>query len=437
MAKVSSLFVCQQCGYQSPSFLGRCPECGEWNSLVEETRNSKVEARKKIQVRSGVEVVNLATLVTANFDRLNSGIAEFDRVMGGGIVLGSLILISGDPGIGKSTLLTQVGLNVENARGPVLYVAGEESAAQIKLRVDRISKNANLAILNEVDVDVITSVIEQVKPKLVIIDSIQTLETSDLEAAPGSISQVRECANRLQKLSKNLHIPIILVGHVTKEGNLAGPKTLEHLVDVVISLEGDPNSNFRILRATKNRFGATDEVGIFEMEEGGMVEVKNPSKIFLEQKVDAPGSVVVASINGIRPLLVEIQALVTKSYLPSPRRSGTGVDLNRLQILVAVIQKRLGLPLFDQDIFVNVTGGLKITEPAADLGICLAVISSLKDKTIKSGTVFVGEVGLLGEVRAVRGLDKRLNEAKKLGFSEFITPEKIKSLSEAVRLTLG
>src|SRR5260221_839280 len=368
MAKSTSSYVCQQCGYVSPQFLGRCPECGNWDTLVEQI--SKVTGRgfNKKEVKKSIkesEIINISDIEKQQFARLSSNIAEFDRVLGGGVVLGSLVLVSGDPGIGKSTLLTQLALNI-TAVGPAspigtLYVAGEESAQQIKLRADRIKPKASLAVLNETDVDVIAAVIEQVRPPLVIVDSIQTLETTDLESVAGSVGQVRESAHRLQKLAKKLHVPIMIVGHVTKEGTVAGPKTLEHVVDVVLSLEGDPVSQFRILRTTKNRFGPTDEVGIFEMEEQGMLEVKNPSQIFLDEQVNAPGSAVVATLNGLRPILLEIQALVTKSSLPIPRRVGTGIDNNRLQLLVAVLSKRLNLPLFDQDIFVNVTGGLKVT----------------------------------------------------------------------------
>lgn len=466
MAKISSIYICQQCGYQSPTFLGKCPECGIWNSLVEQVTHLRQgfggQASKKIQ--KSAQIINISDIKKDTSDRLSSKIDEFDRVLGGGIVKGSLVLVSGDPGIGKSTLLTQLLLNV--SRGPAgsvsyrpsslslrarrqetsspspletgaLYISGEESAQQIKLRVDRINKNANLAILNEVDVDVITSVLEQVKPLLVIVDSIQTLKTEDLAAIPGSISQVRESANRLQRVAKSLHIPIFLIGHVTKEGTLAGPKTLEHLVDVVLSLEGDPTSHFRVLRANKNRFGPTDEVGIFDMEEGGMIEVKNPSKLFLEQKVNAPGSCVIVTLTGLRPILLEIQALVTKTNLSFPRRVGTGVDNNRLQLLVAVLQKRLGLPLFDADIFVNATSGIRVFEPASDLGICMAIISSLKDKAIPAKTVFIGEVGLLGEIRAVRDLEKRITEAKKLGYIQVISPKNAKNLAQAVKLCLG
>jgi DNA repair protein RadA/Sms len=315
-------------------------------------------------------------------------------------------------------------------------VAGEESAQQIKLRADRIGQQADLAVVNETDVDSICRVIEAQKPSLVVIDSIQTMETSDLSGVAGSIGQVRESAHRLQMTAKKFHLPIFLVGHVTKEGVVAGPKTLEHLVDVVLSLEGDPASNFRILRSAKNRFGPTDEVGVFEMVENGMVEVKNPSKIFLEQKVEAPGSAVTATLTGQRPLLVEIQALSTKSFLPQPRRTGSGVDYNRLQLLVAVLTKRLGLPLFDQDIFVNVTGGLRVYEPGADLAICLAIISSFKDCSIAPKTVLIGEVGLLGELRPVREIAKREKEAKKLGFTKIISSEDTKFLTQAVKLVL-
>lgn len=430
MAKAHSIYICQQCGYKSPTYLGKCPQCDSWNSFIETIEENHQPSVVNRQINTA-EIVDLSKLNKTNYKKLDTGFEEFNRVLGGGVILGSLVLVSGDPGIGKSTLLTQLALNSKKS----LYVAGEESAQQIKLRVDRIKLNSKLAVLNEVDVDIICGLIEQTKPSLVIIDSIQTLETNDLESIAGSIGQVREAAHRLQRLAKLLHIPIFLVGHVTKEGNLAGPKTLEHVVDVVLSLEGDPSNMFRILRSTKNRFGPTDEVGVFEMEDRGMIEVKNPSKLFLEQKVNTPGSAVVAVLTGLRPLLIEIQALVTKTTLPVPRRTGSGVDNNRLQLLVAVLQKRLGLPLFDQDIFVNVTGGLKVFEPAADLAICLAIVSSFKDQTIKDKTILVGEVGLLGEVRVVREIGKRAIEANKLGFMNIISAENAKNITQAVNLT--
>lgn len=429
MAKITSVYICQQCGYVSPQFLGKCPECGSWNSLVEQIQQTYGKSSSRKNLNQTAEIINIREISKIHYDRLSSDISEFDRVLGGGIVPGSLILVSGDPGIGKSTLLSQLALNISNS----LYISGEESAQQIKIRIDRIKKNANLNVVNEVDVDSISQIISKVKPKLTIVDSIQTLETTDLESVPGSISQVKECAHRLQKLSKSLHIPIFMVGHVTKEGTVAGPKTLEHLVDVVLNLEGEPTNQFRVLRSTKNRFGSTDEVGIFDMDESGMVEVKNPSKLFLEQKVNAPGSAVLAILTGLRPLLLEVQALVTKSNLVMPRRIGTGVDNLRLQLMIAVLSKKLNLPLYESDIFVNVTGGIKVTEPAADLGICMAIISSYKNLPIKPKTVFVGEVGLLGEVRIVRAVDRRLAEAKKLGFTNYLTPETVKTLNEALK----
>lgn len=432
MPRLTTIYICQQCGYKSSSYLGKCPQCDSWNSFVEEVTQVQSSKLKVKILGKKTEIVNLDQVEKLDYKRLNTKVGELDRVLGGGVVSGSLILVAGDPGIGKSTLLTQLALNIEKS----LYVAGEESARQIKIRVERISPKQNLAVLNETDVDIIVGAIEEFKPALVIIDSIQTLQTDDLDSVAGSVGQVRESAHRLQRLAKKMHIPIFLVGHVTKEGTVAGPKTLEHLVDVVLNLEGDPGNQFRILRATKNRFGSTDEVGIFEMEEKGMAEVKNPSKLFLDTKVDAPGSTVVALMTGLRPLLVEIQALVTKTTLPIPRRTGAGIDNNKLQLLVAVLQKRLGLPLFDQDIFVNVTGGLKITEPAADLGICIAIASSLKDQAIPAKTVFMGEVGLLGEIRDVRSLERREGEAKKLGFSNVISSKSTKSLSQALKLAL-
>lgn len=432
MAKrATSVYICQQCGFKSSQYLGKCPECGSWNSLVEtlETTQTTNSSSKNLRINNLPKIITLDKIEKVDYKRIPTNLAEFDRVLGGGIVPGSVVLVAGDPGIGKSTLLSQLAVNIPKT----LYVAGEESAHQIKLRVERIKPKADLAVLNEVDVDVINAVIENVKPPLVIIDSIQTLQTTDLNSIAGSVGQVRESSHRIQQLAKRLKIPIFIVGHVTKEGTIAGPKTLEHLVDVVLNLEGESTSNLRLLRTTKNRFGATDEVGIFEMEESGMIEVNNPSKLFLDQKVNAPGSTVVCVINGLRPLLIEIQALVTKSYLPIPRRVGTGIDNNRLQLLVAVLSKRLNLPLGDQDIFVNVTGGIKINEPAIDLGICMAIASSLKDKSITQKTVFIGEVGLLGELRSVRQLDRRANESKKLGYTNIISPQTSQSLIDVIK----
>lgn len=430
MARLTSVYICQQCGYKSSQYLGKCPNCDSWNSFVEEVEE-KISVREQKATRSA-EIINLGQLDTKKYERVSTQMDEFDRVLGGGVVKGSLILLSGDPGIGKSTLLTHLSINIPNT----LYVAGEESASQIKLRTDRLNSKARLSVLNETDVDVIIGAIKQTSPSLVIVDSIQTLQTSDLSSVAGSVGQVREGAYRLQRLAKETHIPIFLVGHVTKEGTVAGPKTLEHLVDVVLDLEGDQTSQFRILRGNKNRFGTTNEVGIFEMLESGMEEVKNPSKLFLESKQNAPGSAVAAIVTGLRPILVEIQALVVKTSLSFGRRTAIGIDNNRLQLLVAVLQKKLNLPLFQYDIFVNVTGGLRINEPAADLAIIMALASSFKDKIISAKTVFIGEVGLLGEIRPVKNLDKRISEAKKLGYTNVISSKNARTILESIK-TIG
>ncbi len=440
MPRLKTLYICQQCGFKTPQYLGKCPECNSWNSMIE-TVEEVVSSAKSVTGQKAVrfdqeKLVSLDKVEKSEFERLSTKISEFDRVLGGGIVQGSVVLLAGDPGIGKSTLLSQLAINVNEAQkeDTILYVAGEESAQQIKLRIDRIQKGVNFQVLNEVDVDIINQAIETLKPNLVIVDSIQTMETGDLTAAAGSVSQVRETAHRLQRVAKRNQIPMFIVGHVTKEGSIAGPRTLEHLVDVVLSLEGEQSGQFRILRAVKNRFGPTDEVGIFEMNENGMNEVANPSKLFIEQKVSAPGSVAVVILTGLRPMVIEIQALVTKTGIPVPRRVGTGIDNNRLQLLVAVLTKRLRLPLFDQDVFVNVTGGIKVMEPAADLGICMAILTSFKDIAIPNDMAFIGEVGLLGELREVRQLDRRTTEAEKLGFKNVISPKKCKNLSEVTSL---
>lgn len=404
--------------------MGKCPECGTWGSLVEEVSGA-VSGISNKRGNKISKVIRLADIQSKSYERISTTSNEFDRVLGNGIVLGSVVLIAGDPGIGKSTLLSHLAINIADT----LYVAGEESPQQIRLRIERINPKADLSFLDETDVDAVVASIQEHKPKLVIVDSIQTMETQDLTAAAGSVSQVRESAHRLQRVAKSMHIPMFIVGHVTKEGTLAGPRTLEHLVDVVLSLEGDQSNNFRILRSTKNRFGPNDEVGVFEMDESGMKEVANPSQVFLEERVSAPGSAVTAVLTGLRPILVEIQALVTKTNAPMPRRVGTGVDNNRLQLLVAVLQKRLKLPLWDQDVFVNVTGGLKITEPAADLAICAAIISSFKDKALPANAAYIGEVGLLGEIRSIRNLEKRVKEAKKLGFKDVYSASNLKNLN--------
>ncbi len=376
---------------------------------------------------------SLNSLSKSRLQRLSSGIGELDRVLGGGIVPGSVVLLSGDPGIGKSTLLLQLGANIGG-----LYVAGEESVEQIKLRADRLGLKApGLQVLVETDVDAAISAVTTLLPKLVIADSIQTLATSDLTSSAGSVGQIRESAARLIRAAKQTQVPIFLIGHVTKEGSIAGPKVLEHLVDTVLYLEGDEQHLFRILRATKNRFGPTDEIGVFEMSDQGMTEVKDPSAAFLAERIEAPGSVVVPTMEGSRPLLVEIQALTTGSSIGIPRRSALGVDYNRVQLLTAVLQKRAGIALQSQDIFVNVAGGIKITEPAIDLAICLAIASANLGRPLKPGLTAIGEVGLLGEIRQVRSLDKRLAEARKRGYKQFITPGKVASLRQAIALALA
>lgn len=432
MPKKTSHFVCQQCGYISPNFLGRCPECGTWSSLVEQLAEPSPlqKGGKGKPVRGGSEIVRTGEIEQKDYRRTSTQIAELDRVLGGGIVWGSVVLVAGDPGIGKSTLLSQLALNVSN---DTLYVAGEESAHQIKLRIERIDPKASLAVLNETDVDVICNAIETRKPPLVIVDSIQTLETMDLESAAGSVSQVRECTHRLQRTAKSTHVPVFIVGHVTKEGTVAGPRTLEHVVDVVLSLEGDPATNFRIVRSNKNRFGSTDEVGIFEMRETGMKEVLNPSEVFLEEMINAPGSAVTAIVTGLRPVLLEVQALVSKTNSPIARRVGTGIDLNRLQILVAILSKRCKLPLYDMDVFVNITGGIKVSDPSIDLAVCMAIYSSFKDINLPKNSCFIGEVGLIGELRSVRQLEKREVEAKKLGFNKVFASGKYKTLNQVIK----
>jgi len=443
--KVYSVFVCQQCGAKTPKWVGKCPECGGWNTMVETQEELKVQSSKsKVQKLAG-KPQKLSEIKLSKKPRISSGISELDRVLGGGIVPGSVVLLAGEPGIGKSTLLLELGAKTGGPAGcrAGLYVSGEESLSQIKLRAERLRvKTSNLSFLAETNVDVITATIEQLNKetikqsanKIIIIDSIQTLYTDDLMGTPGSVGQVRECASRLLKIAKSNDIPLFLIGHITKEGVIAGPKVLEHLVDTVLYLEGERFGTARLLRATKNRFGPTDEVGVFQMTEKGMEAVANPSALFLAQKAGkTPGSVVVATLEGTRPLLVEIQALVVSSQLAIPRRVAQGVDYNRLQMIVAVLTKVLRLPLGGFDIYVNVTGGLKIEEPAVDLGVALAIYSSFKNLCLPPKTVCWGELGLLGEVREVGGTPKREKEARRLGFTNIFSPPKFFSISELVK----
>ncbi len=431
--QVASVFVCQKCGEDFVKWFGQCPSCRAWNSLVEtKMRRPKGLRRRAVSESKLVKIDEVK--IGKRQGRMKTGIGEFDRVLGGGVVAGSVVLVAGEPGIGKSTLLTQL---VASMGG--IYVTGEESLEQVKMRVERLGKakkQKDFYLLTETSVE---SILERLKgpeggkAKAAVVDSVQTLTTEDLTGTAGSVGQVRECAQRLLGLAKQAQLPLFLVGHVTKEGVVAGPKVLEHLVDTVLYLEGERFGALRLLRASKNRFGPTDEVGVFEMIDKGMVEVKNPSRLFLSERVKGvPGSAVVAVMEGTRAVLAEIQALVVPSSLAVPRRVASGVDYSRLQLVVAVLTRRGGIPLGNSDVYVNVAGGLKISEPAADLGMALAIASSVKNKPLAEKSVVFGEVGLLGEIRMVGQVKKRALEAKRLGFGYIISPEKFKRLRETI-----
>lgn len=421
MGRAKVRYFCQECGFESLKWIGRCPSCGAWNSFAEELAQ-KGPAGNKHTYLSG-KPVPITEITTTEEMRYCTGIKEFDRVLGGGIVKGSLTLIGGDPGIGKSTLGLQAA-NAISKSGKVLYVSGEESIHQTKLRANRLGAGSpNLYIVSETCLEGILNHVENLKPDLLVVDSIQTVFTEEVQSAPGGVSQVRECTGHLMRLAKANGIPVFIVGHVTKEGYLAGPRVLEHIVDTVLYFEGDRHHSFRILRAVKNRFGSTNEIGIFEMSECGLVEVDNPSEIFLAERASgATGSVVIPSMEGTRPVLVEVQALVSPSNFAAPRRMSKGVDHNRVTLLAAVLEKRGGLHLANQDIYVNVVGGVRIDEPAIDLGVALALASSFKEIPVSSKLLVVGEVGLTGEVRPVGQLEKRLKEGAKLGFRNIIVP---------------
>ena len=421
-----SIFFCQNCGHEEAKWLGQCPACKEWNTFVEERIDSGITKGTTVAARAVHEakVVPL-TEVTADDDtRSETGIKELDRVLGGGIVPGSLVLVGGDPGIGKSTLLLQVCQRMAQMK-KILYISGEESQAQIKLRANRMGNfTSGLLLLCETNLGIIRSVIEKERPELVVIDSIQTMYSEDVTSAPGSVSQVRESTNVFMQLAKGLCIPIFIVGHVTKEGTVAGPRVLEHMVDTVLYFEGDRHASYRILRAVKNRFGSTNETGVFEMRQSGLVEVENPSEYMLSGKPEnASGSVVACSMEGTRPILLEIQALVCRTNFGMPRRTAAGTDYNRVNLLMAVLEKRLGMSLGNCDAYVNIAGGIKMNEPAIDLGIVMALVSSYRNRPIDEKTIVFGEVGLSGEVRAVNMPEQRVAEAKKLGFETCILPE--------------
>ena len=421
----TTVFFCQSCGYESPKWLGQCPGCREWNTFVEETVEKKSAGRAREERKAAAAPVCLSSIEMKEEERLGTGTEELDRVLGGGIVPGSLVLVGGDPGIGKSTLLLQVCRRLAADGHDVLYISGEESLRQIRLRADRLgSFSDRLRLLCETNLDTIQETIRSDKPQVVIIDSIQTMYNENVSSAPGSVSQVRESTSVLMQLAKGLGITVFIVGHVTKEGTVAGPRVLEHMVDTVLYFDGDRHASYRILRAVKNRFGSTNEIGVFEMREDGLAEVKNPSEYMLNGRPEAAsGSVVACSVEGTRPILLEIQALVCRSPLAMPRRTAAGMDYNRVNLLLAVLEKRLNLPLSNSDVYINIAGGIRINEPAIDLGVVLAVVSSARDKAIDEKVMAFGEVGLSGEVRAVSQADKRVQEAKKLGFTTVILPE--------------
>lgn len=423
MARARTVHVCQQCGAQSPRWAGRCPACSAWNSLVETLETPAVRQRARAPGGGRAAAQQLVALATRREDRLVLGMPELARVLGGGIVPGSLVLLGGDPGIGKSTLLLQVANLLAQEHGVVLYVSGEESAQQVRLRGERLGAlSERLYILPETDLAVVLDEAERLAPIALVVDSIQTVYVSELESSAGSVGQLRECTLRLMQFAKEHGVATFLIGHVTKEGAIAGPRVLEHMVDAVLYLEGERFHSYRLLRGVKNRFGSTNEIGVFEMADVGLREVPNPSAVFLgERDESAPGSSVVVTLEGTRPLLVEVQALTAPTAFGGlPRRTANGVDLNRLHMLIGVLAKRVRLPLGNQDVYVNVVGGLRIGEPAADLGIAVALASSLHDKPVARGTVLVGEIGLGGELRSVSQLDRRLAEAARLGFTRAI-----------------
>ncbi|MBY8914704.1 DNA repair protein RadA [Bacillus sp. YC2] len=457
MAKSKTKFICHSCGYESAKWMGKCPGCGAWNTMVEETIK-KAPANRRAAFSHSVQTVQkpspITSIETSEEPRVQTKLGEFNRVLGGGVVKGSLVLIGGDPGIGKSTLLLQVSAQLADTAGSVLYISGEESVKQTKLRADRLGINSqSLHVLSETDMEYISSAIQEMKPAFVVVDSIQTVYQSDITSAPGSVSQVRECTAELMKIAKTNSIPIFIVGHVTKEGSIAGPRLLEHMVDTVLYFEGERHHTFRILRAVKNRFGSTNEMGIFEMREEGLTEVLNPSEIFLEERsAGASGSSIVASMEGTRPILVEIQALISPTSFGNPRRMATGIDHNRVSLLMAVLEKRVGLLLQNQDAYLKVAGGVKLDEPAIDLAVAVSIASSFRDTPPNPADCFIGEVGLTGEVRRVSRIEQRVKEAAKLGFKRMVIPEAnldgwtkpkgievvgVANVAEALRTSLG
>ena len=422
MAKTKQVFFCQECGYESSKWMGQCPGCKTWNTFVEE--KVVTGAKKSREKASTSAPASILEVTTGEETRIGTGMKELDRVLGGGIVKGSLMLLGGDPGIGKSTILLQVCRNLTEKGHKVLYVSGEESPQQIKMRAERLGEFTRDMYLHcETDIDAVENAVEKVRPEVMVIDSIQTMTIDEVSSAAGSVSQVREVTNRLMQIAKLKDIAIFIVGHVTKEGSVAGPRTLEHMVDTVLYFEGERSSAYRILRGVKNRFGSTNEIGVFEMKQTGLTEVTNPSSVMLEGRpVDAAGSVVVCSMEGTRPLLIEIQALVAQTNFQMPRRTSVGIDYNRVNLLMAVLEKRAGIHLGSCDAYVNLTGGIRLSEPAIDLGIVLALVSSYRNRGIDEHTIIFGEVGLTGEIRGVNMAEQRVREAAKLGFTTCILP---------------
>lgn len=423
MAKIKNIYICQQCGYESPKWLGRCPSCSAWNSMEEEIRSSKPE--RSPQISSSGNPKSIVNIISGEKERFDTGIAELNRVLGGGLVKGSLTLISGDPGIGKSTLLLQTANTIASKYGRVLYASGEESEEQIKIRGDRLGVTSpELYIVSETNMDIISRYVDDLQPVFVIIDSIQTMYKDTVSSAPGSVSQVRECSNTLMRIGKSKGIPLFIVAHVTKQGELAGPRVLEHMVDTVLSFEGERTEDFRVLRTIKNRFGTTSEIGVFEMSQKGLVEVYDPSGLFLQDtNFNQEGSSIIGIMEGTRPLLVEVQALVSETKIPVPRRTTLGIEYSRLSLILAVLEKKHRIYFYSSDVYVNVVGGLNIDGTTADLGIALALISSSKGMVSKlERLVAVGEIGLTGEIRPVANCDRIVNEAIKLGFKNILVP---------------
>lgn len=441
--KVKTKFVCQACAYESLKWYGKCPECQEWNTMVEEIDKTRIKEKDKRQAlpQAGFSDKKPTPIVDIQYSqeqRIETGIREFDRVLGGGIVVGSLVLLGGDPGIGKSTIILQIAHKLAQGGKKVLYVTGEESLSQIKMRAERLQAlDPNIVVLTETNLEEILAQVHNFQPDMLIVDSIQTIYLSAIESAPGSVSQVREATAKLMYLAKEYQIATFIVGHVTKQGSIAGPKVLEHMVDTVLYIEGDKNHFFRLIRTVKNRFGSTNELGVFEMDEKGLREVTNPSELFLsERNHDAIGATIVASMEGSRPFLIEIQALISPSSYASPRRTATGVDGNRLALIMAVLEKKAGVSLHGQDAFVNAVGGVRLDEPAVDLAIAIAVVSSYRNSKIDHDMVAIGEIGLTGEIRSVTRLEARINEAKKLGFKKAIIPYTSRALKvDGIKLT--